>query len=260
MRQADQEDEGNNPPVVLITGAAGGIGLATARRFLKDGALVALADIRGDIGRGLAERLGDKARFFALDITSEAGWKDCIASIIDWAGRLNTLVNNAGVSLSDKLDELEFETWRKVLNVNLDGVFLGCRHAMPELARSPGGSIVNVASVWGLKPHAHRLAYSSSKAGVTMLTKSLALYCAEAGSGVRVNSVHPGGVMTDMVTKQIPKDASAREAALSAIGAAHPLGFLADPDDIANAIAFLCGPEARFITGAELAVDGGLSL
>ncbi|MFN3231325.1 MAG: glucose 1-dehydrogenase [Alphaproteobacteria bacterium] len=245
--------------IVLVTGGADGVGAACAKLFAEEGARVLIGDIQADKGNALAEELGPSASFVPLDVSDDGSWAAAIEGVLADPGALHILINNAGVSLPATVEDADFAHWRKVNSVNADGVFLGCHHAIPLIQRSGGGSIVNISSALGLKTNAVMPAYSASKAAVRMLTKSVALHCAEQGYGIRCNTVYPGSVRTPMIEK-LSHDSGDYEGAMARRIAAHPIGFIAEPSDIANAVAFLASDDARFITGADLAVDGGLSL
>ena len=246
-----------NEKVVLITGGADGVGAACVQLFAEEGARVVIGDIQTDKGEALAEALG--GLFLPLDVSDDESWAQAINDLKKECGALHVLVNNAGISLPASVEDADFAHWRKVQSVNADGVFLGCHHAIPLMRDSGGGAIVNVSSALGLRTNGMMPAYSASKAAVRMLTKSVALYCAEQGANIRCNTVYPGSVRTPMIEK-LSRDSGDYEAAMARRIGAHPIGFIAEPEDIANAIAFLASDDARFITGADLAVDGGLSL
>lgn len=243
--------------VVLVTGGADGVGAACARLFAGEGAQVVIGDIQADKGQPLADALG--GMFLHLDVSDDGAWARAIDDLKHEHGALHVLVNNAGISLPASVEEADFAHWRTVQSVNADGVFLGCHHAIPLMRDSGGGTIVNVSSALGLRTNGQMPAYSASKAAVRMLTKSVALYCAEQGYDIRCNTVYPGSVRTPMIEK-LSRDSGDYDAAMARRIAAHPIGFIAEPEDIAKAIAFLASDDARFITGADLAVDGGLSL
>ena len=237
--------------VCLVTGAARGIGEAIARAFDAEGARVILADVLAPDLTALAAALGQVARVH--DVADEDGWSALVAGIDKDFGRLDVLVNNAGFGWLRKVTETSLEDWRALMAVNLDGVFLGMKHCIPLMARGGGGAIVNMSSIYGSVGSSERSAYCASKGGVTMLTKSVALECAEAGHGIRVNSIHPGYVATPSVAAVLT------DAQRDALRALHPMNRLGDPAEIARAAVFLASDEASFITGAELAVDGGFT-
>lgn len=248
--------------VALVTGAGRGIGAATARALAAAGASLVLSDL--DAPHGLADELGGIA--LAQDVTDEAGWDDAMATCRDKAGGLDVLVNNAGVFLMKPLTATSLAEWRHVQAVNVEGVFLGCRAAIPLLSeraeRWPGGaSIVNLSSIAGLRGTAGAVCYNASKGAVRLLTKGLALELAPAR--IRVNSVHPGVIQTAMGDEVIAGISLAAgmgdNEARAGLTERHPLGRLGDPSNIADAIVFLAGDGSAFITGAELVVDGGIT-
>ena len=247
--------------VAIVTGAAQGLGRASAELLAREGASVVVADVQVDAGEAVAEGIraaGGTARFLRLDVTSEPGWQQAVADTVSAYGGLHVLVNNAGVALQKHVMETSLEEWRNLMAVNLDGVFLGTKAAIPVMSESGGGSIVNLSSVAGIVAHPELAAYSASKGGVRLLTKSVAAYCGMAGLGVRVNSIHPAFVRTPLLDEFL----AAREdpeAALKEVVSAHPIGFLGEPDDIAYGVLYLASDESRWVTGTELVIDGGYS-
>jgi len=244
----------------FITGAAEGLGLAVAQRFVAEGARVILADIQADKARASAQSLGDAAMSVALDVASDANWQEAIAQAVERFGGFDTLVNNAGISIAADIEAADFDHWRRVQAINSDGVFLGCHYAMPVLRKARAASITNVTSALAERGHEKMPAYCASKAAVRHLTESIALHCARSGYDIRCNSVRPGSIQTPMQDRVITmrEGSPAEEAAKTA--AKHPMGRIATAEEVANAILFLSSNEASFITGADLAVDGGLSL
>jgi len=244
-----------NNKIALITGAASGIGLKTAERFAEEGASVILADKAEDLldaAIASVRRHGGEHQTLVLDVTSEEGWIRTVQHIDTTRGRLDVLVNNAGYGRFQSIEATSFAEWRAILAVNLDSVFLGTKHCLPLLARSGKGSIVNISSIRGLVAGPGTSAYSASKAGVRLFTKSTALECAAAGNGVRANSVHPGQVQTPLLEAAL-SDPARRRATVELI----PLGRLGQPVEIADTIVFLASDAASFMTGAEVVVDGG---
>jgi 3(or 17)beta-hydroxysteroid dehydrogenase len=243
--------------VALITGGASGIGLATAALFAAEGARVVIGDLDRAAGERAAAALGGSGAFEALDVTDEAQWIAATDATVREHGRLDILVNNAGVALSQDFETTTLDDWRRLMAVNLDGVFLGCKHAV-RVMKASGGAIVNLSSVAGLIGDPRLAAYCASKGGVRLLTKSVALHCARRGYGIRCNSVHPSFVETPMLDGML---ARARDPAKARAGyaAAAPLGRIAQPNDVAQMILFLASDESAFATGAEFVVDGGLT-
>ncbi|MES0873286.1 glucose 1-dehydrogenase [Sinimarinibacterium thermocellulolyticum] len=239
--------------VALITGGALGIGLKTAERFAEEGAAVAIADILVEQGRQAAEALGGDATFIELDVTNEAGWQAAIQTLKAKHGRLDVLVNNAGISPFGTIQDTTYELWKKVMAVNADSVFLGCKSAM-GLMRKTGGAIINLSSMMGIRSDANLAAYSASKGAVRLLTKSVALH--GAPYKIRCNSVHPGGVQTRMLDDFLGVLPD-KDAAMKMVTQQVPLGRVGQPEDIANAILYLASDEASWVTGIELCVDGG---
>jgi 3(or 17)beta-hydroxysteroid dehydrogenase len=244
--------------VALITGAASGIGLAAAQLLAEEGADVVIADRDQPRAEAAVAALGRRARYYVLDVTREEQWIAVTDAVASAFGRLDILVNSAGVVLFKDVEATTLDEWRDLMAVNLDGTFLGCKHAVRVMKGRGGGSIVNMSSVAGIIGHGALAAYCASKGGVRLLTKSVALHCAREGYNIRCNSVHPSFVDTPMVQSLI---AAARdpEKMAARVNAAAPLGRLAQPIEIARTILFLASDESAFTTGAELVVDGGLT-
>ena len=242
--------------VAVVTGAASGLGAASAKRLAEEGASVMLTDRSVTAGEAVAEAIlaiGGKAAFMAHDVTSETDWQAVVAGALKGFGKIDVLVNNAGVAGGAPLMEMSLADWRALLAVNLDGVFLGLRHVGPVMAAA-GGSIINLSSILGKVGQAGAGAYSASKGGVLMLTKSAALEWAPLG--IRVNSIHPGYIDTPMVSQTLHNAENGNELR-TLILSRHPLGRLGLAREIADGVLFLASDESSFMTGAELVIDGG---
>lgn len=239
--------------VAIVTGGARGMGAATVRRFVAEGAKVAIADVLEAEGAALAAELGDAARYYKLDVTSEESWASVVAAVEADLGPVSVLVNNAGILMFKSLLETTKADYERVLGVNLVGEFLGIKAVAPGMIARGKGSIVNVSSVDGMKGANGLVAYASSKWGVRGLTKVAAM---ELGhKGVRVNSVHPGGVDTVMSNH----NAAPREEVDKGF-ANVPLQRIGGPEEVAAASAFLASDDASYMHGAEIVVDGGMTV
>lgn len=246
--------------IVLISGGASGIGAAAARRMAAEGAKVVLGDIQEEKGQALAREIGAAAHFVRLDVTDEAQWTAATETAKRQFGGLTTVVNSAGVSIPATIEDASLEHFRQTIAINLDGTFLGCKAGVAALKGGKGGAIVNVGSTLGVRAGAIFTAYSASKGGVRMLTKAVALHCAEQGYDIRVNCMLPGAIHTEMVDGYIANGIAAgatREQVIEGFASVHPLKRLGKPEEAANAIVFLASDESSFSTGGEIAVDGG---
>jgi NAD(P)-dependent dehydrogenase (short-subunit alcohol dehydrogenase family) len=234
----------------LITGGAHGMGESIARVFAREGAQVAIADILEREGAQVAAALGPGAMFLRLDVSDEAQWRQAMDAVIARFGRLDILVNNAGISGAVP-DRMSVEYFDRLMAVNARGTFLGMKHAIPEMQKRGGGAIVNLSSISGMigQPFVH-MGYNGAKAAIHVMTKSAAVQFGQ--DRIRVNSVHPG-LMPPMRTSVTAADPAVRQKVLASL----PLGRAGEPDEVAYAVLFLASDEASYITGAELAVDGG---
>ena len=237
--------------VAIVTGAASGMGAATARRFAAEGAKVVVADMLEAEGKAVASGIGDAAVFMTLNVTDEAQWKKVVADTVARFGKLDILVNNAGISGSATNDLLDSGMWDRVMSVNATGVFLGTAASVPAMQKSGGGSIVNFSSISGVVGQTMvHMAYNASKGAVRTMSKSTAVQFGK--DKIRCNSVHPG-LMPPMRTSGATADPAVREKMLRSV----PLGRTGEVDEVANAVLFLASDEASYITGAEIYVDGG---
>ena len=247
--------------IAIITGGANGIGKAICERFVDEGALVIIADVNRKMGEKAAQKLKEKASFTELDVREKDQWKSLMDGVISKHGKLDVLVNNAGIlstSSQQSVEDVNLEEWRSVQSVNVEGVFLGCQAAI-KVMKPTGGSIVNLSSVAGLIASPGIVAYGASKGAVRQLTKSIAVDCARKGYRIRCNSVHPGLIETDMGQNSMHMGGGNPEENYNNRVALTPMGEIGSPIDIANGILFLASDEARHMTGAELVIDGGLT-
>lgn len=232
--------------VCLVTGAASGIGLATAQACAREGGIVVLADLNIDAGREAASALGKRATFLPLDVTDEAAWQAGIAEVVRDHGRLDVLVNGAGILSGTTVEDTTLDDWRKVMAVNADGSFLGCKYAVGEMAKGGGGAIVNVASMASYSGSPPLSAYAASKAAVRSLTQTTAVYCTDQRNGVRCNSVHPGPIATPMTGLEPGQELPG-------------LGSAGAPEDVANGILYLASDEAKHVSGSMLVIDNAIT-
>lgn len=242
----------------LITGAASGIGRMTARRFVEEGARVAMTDRDTERLAEAASGLRDAAVAIEHDVTSEPSWMTAVERAVGAFGRLDVVVNCAGTGKATNVEETTLEDWHRVMAINADGTFLGCKHGVLAMKQTGGGAIVNLSSVSGLVGGHNLCAYNASKGAVRLLTKSVALHCARKGYNIRCNSVHPAFIMTPMVEGLIERgrDPAATRAKLEA---QIPLGRLGQAREVADMIVYLSCDESAFVTGAEFVIDGGLT-
>ena len=243
--------------VVLLSGGASGIGAATARLVVREGGKAVLADRDEARGRALAEELGKSAMFVPLDVTDEPAWQKAVAASVETFGGLHGLLNAAGVGVRNSIEDCTLAEYRRVNDINSMGTFLGCKHAIPAMAKSGGGSIVNISSVLGLRGASYAMAYCASKGAVRLLTKHVALHCAQMKYNIRCNSVHPGYIDTPMIAPRL--DNVGNVSGRQWLEDLHPLGRLGQPEEVASMILFLLSDESSFSTGSEFVCDGGLT-
>jgi 3(or 17)beta-hydroxysteroid dehydrogenase len=235
--------------VALITGGASGLGECAAKLFVQEGAKVVIADIAEDKGSAIANGLGASGHFMRLDVTSEDNWIAAIQETVTKFGAIHVLVNSAGIGLSKTVEEIELAEWRKVHAIDLDGVFLGCKHGVKEIKKhtgvygegKPGGSIINISSISGIIAGANMAAYNSAKAGVRLLSKSVALHCAKS----------------PLLDKY--RDRMGEEVMQQKLGRQVPIGRLGKPEEVGWPMVFLASDESSFMTGSEVIIDGGIS-
>ena len=250
--------------VALVTGGAMGIGAACAKALSAAGATIVITDVVDNEGEQTVSEInaaGGTARYLHHDVTIEAEWIDVIANIADHNQGLDVLVNNAGIAIVASITEMTLEDFHKQNAVNLDGVFLGMKHSIPLMAETGGGSIINLSSVAGLQGASNLSAYSMTKGGVRLLSKSVAKECAQAGNNVRVNSVHPGIIETAIWDKMglTGVDGANRPETREIEENSVPGGVLGNPMDIANGVVFLASDESSYMLGSELVIDHGYS-
>ena len=239
--------------VAIISGGARGQGACEGRLFVQEGAKVVLTDILDEEGEAVAADIrqqGGDAIYLHLDVTQEQQWQDVIQATVDRYGKLDVLVNNAGIFPMVRVEDTSVELWDQVMDINVTGVFLGTKHAIPAMRAAGGGSIINISSVAGLVGGSRAAAYSASKGAVRILTKGTAVQC--AADGIRANSVHPGIIVTQM-TEELLSDESTREQRLTGT----PIGRFGTADDVAYGVLFLASDESSYVTGSELVIDGG---
>jgi NAD(P)-dependent dehydrogenase (short-subunit alcohol dehydrogenase family) len=249
--------------IALVTGAASGLGKRMAQRFADEGARVLLTDLNAAGAAAVASEIGRNAASFGHDVTSEDQWIEAIAQAKRLFGGLHILVNNAGIGTPGSVEQTSLADWRRVHAIDLDGVFLGCKHAIPlirETTRAEGsrGSILNISSIAGVIASGRMAAYNSAKAGVRHLTKSVALHCASNKDAITCNSVHPAFIDTPILDN-FQAAGVTKDQVKEKLGRQIPAGTVGDPDDVAWAAVYLCSDEAKFVTGAELYIDGGIS-
>lgn len=251
--------------VALMTGGASGLAKAAAAMFAAEGGRVVIADIDVAGGAAVAASLGDAGAFVKLDVTQEDDWIAGFKAARDAFGGVHVLLNSAGISWTQPVTEISLEDWRRVHAIDLDGVFLGCKHGVPAIAETIAagvgggakGSIVNISSIAGNIAGWNMAAYNSAKAAVRHLSKSVALHCCRQGLDIRCNSVHPTFVDTPILNKHTER--YGHEEAMKKLARQVPIGRVGDPKEVAYAILYLASDESSYTTGSELLVDGGIS-
>lgn len=240
----------------LITGGSSGLGNAMVRRFVAEGAAVIIADIDDTGGHALAAELGQQASFVHLDVAQEVEWQRALGN----ASSIDVLINNAGITTYGSIEDVTLEQFRHELDIDVIGVFLGCKYAVANMkAHGRGGSIINMSSLAGLRANGSLAAYNAAKAAVTLLTKSVAMHCATSGYYIRCNSIHPGVIHTPILDKVLAQVPNPDEVYAGWVGT-HPIGRIGKPEEIAAMAVYLASDEAGFTTGAEFKVDGGSSI
>lgn len=237
--------------IALISGGASGLGAAQATLFAREGAKVVIGDLQEDLGKQVAASIiqaGGQASYVRLDVTSALSWQTAIAAAVSEFGGLTTLVNNAGIFHPGGVEVETEDGWSKMIAVNQTGVFLGMKSAVPELLKSGNASIVNISSLFGLIGSPDAISYHASKAAVRVMSKGTALEFAKRG--IRVNTIFPGQIRTPILADITPEQDAAIKAMI-------PMGYVGDPTDIANGSLYLASDEARYVSGAELWIDGG---
>lgn len=249
--------------IALVTGGAGILGRAMCERLAAEGAKVAIADLNEDMGKAVDASIGETAFFVPLDVTSETSWSTAIKTVVAKWGGLDILVNNAGFLKPATIEECTLADWRKTLQVNGDGAFLGCKFAVAAMKsrhkNASSGVIISMSSNMGLRGRAQHPAYTASKAAIRLLTQSVAKHCGEQGYNIRTVAVLPGAIDSDMLWLNIPPGMSKDDYA-EIVRARHPIGRIGTPKDIADAIVFLASDEASFINGTDFYVDGGATI
>jgi NAD(P)-dependent dehydrogenase (short-subunit alcohol dehydrogenase family) len=244
--------------VAMVTGGASGLGEAICRRYSAEGARVIVADIDVAGGRAVADSLDGGARFLGLDVTDEANWLAVFSNLKQAEGRLDVLVNNAGITTVGSIESLSLGDFKTMLDIDLIGVFLGCKHAIP-LMKGAAGSVINMASMCSVRAQHDLAGYNAAKAAVAHLTKAAALHYARQKYGMRCNSIHPGVIATPILEK-VMAQVEDRQAIYAGWEALHPVGRMGRPDEVAGLAVYLASDESTFATGGEFLIDGGSCL
>jgi 3alpha(or 20beta)-hydroxysteroid dehydrogenase len=243
--------------VALISGGAEGIGAAVARAMVAEGASVMLGDVQLEKAEALANELGPNAAAVALDVRDLAAWEAAVAATVDRFGKLTSLCNIAGISEPGNTIDVDLDSWKRHIDINLTGTFYGCRAALPAMEKSgEAGTIVNIGSMLAHRASGTMAAYCASKAGVTHLTKTVALDCAARGLPIRANTVHPGAIRTPMYERYVHAGGATPEEIEAAMASAHPMARVGTPEEVAKAVVFLSCDDSSFTSGTDLMVDG----
>jgi 3(or 17)beta-hydroxysteroid dehydrogenase len=238
--------------VIVITGGASGMGAATVSRCVEEGAHVFSTDIQAELGIEEARRAG--AAFLLHDVADGESWTSVIATVLEQHGRLDALMNNAGIVTKMSIEDVDHETWNRVLSVNLTGVMLGCQQAIAAMRKGGGGSIINVASTTAFAAHPYDVGYTAAKSAVRMLTKAVAFYCGRKGYNIRCNAICPGAILTGLSRKSFAEKPELQKV----YAAMSPLNRMGQGSDIAAMAVFLASDESTFMTGSDYMVDGGM--
>ncbi len=245
--------------IAMITGGAMGLGKAAALLLSREGAAISLTDINEAEGRRTADEIaagGGEALFQVHDVSDPERWVEVIDATTARFGRLDVLVNNAGIAIAANVETTTLEDWRRTMAVNLDGVFYGTQQAIRVMKETGGGSIINLSSIDGIIGEAELAAYCASKGGVRTFTKAAAVHCGQAGYRIRVNSIHPGYIVTPQHVSYL-KALGTYEEENEKARRRHPIGYLGEPNDVAYGVLYLASDESKFVTGSELVIDGG---
>ncbi len=246
--------------VAIVTGGASGLGKSSAILLAREGAKIVITDLDEEHGNEAVASIkdeGGEAIFIKQDVSKESEWGKVINATLETFGKLHILANAAGIAIGGNVEEVTLADWKKLLSINLDGSFLGTQYAIKAMKKTgEGGSIINFSSIEGLIGDPNLTAYNASKGGVTLFTKSAALHCAKQGYGIRVNSIHPAYIWTPLVEKYLSAQGDVEEGRKQ-LDSLHPIGHMGEPDDIGYGVVYLASDESKFMTGAELVIDGG---
>ncbi len=246
--------------VAIVTGGASGLGKSSAILLAREGAKIVITDLDEDHGNEVVTSIkdnGGEAIFIRQDVSKEDEWENIIKTTIKTFGKLHILANSAGIGVGGNVEEITLADWRKLMSINLDGSFLGTQYGIKAMKKTgEGGSIINFSSIEGLIGDPNLPAYNASKGGVTLFTKSAALHCAKQGYGIRVNSIHPAYIWTPMVENYLKASGNVEDGR-KMLDSLHPIGHMGEPDDIGYGVVYLASDESKFMTGAELVIDGG---